>query len=1047
MNQDRWRAINEIFHAALELSQSERQEFVSKASGGDISLAEEVNHLLKADANAGSYIESPLLESSFFRMALTSLTPVLSSGDLLCSRFRILRVVGEGGMGHIFEALDEELGVHVALKVIRPEIASNPEALARFRQEVRLARRITHPNVCRTFDLERDTRVIDHDRNITTETIFLTMEFLEGETLAERIARDGQLPLNLALELAHQIAEALKAAQTLGVIHRDIKPANIMLVPSVSNTYGIRAVITDFGLARTENIDPLRSISDISNKATPIGTLAYMAPEQLSGAPVTPSTDIYAFGLVLFEMVTGKRAFPSTALLSGITQRLGGPPPKPSEYVPNLPDCWLRAIESCLQVKPEERVLAAIDAIAILDGHSVESAAHRPGLLSAIHMRFTWRHAIAGLFILLCASVSLFWAGLRFSLLRADTAVMPGDLVYLPPVKNETGEMAFDNLTELIRASLAQSAHINLLDQTRIGDTLQRMNKPPDTVIDEPIAREIAMRNGAVRVVFTRVTGAVGKYQLNVEIQQPDNLPSHFRDHWPKSFAWQNLAVNGNINAIPPDLLTAVRKASAWIRHQVGESQTDIAKMDAPPEDVTTDRWDALSAYTNAEALYMRHKTEDALTLLQNAVQIDPEFALAYARIGDLSVSLGKTAEGYHAYELALGTAFERRLTRRELDRIRGIYASDTWDYQAADAAFHDYTVFYEYDYVGWFFRALPLIRLGRLQEAVATLVRAYTLDPSRASAPYDLAVCFMQLNDFASAQHWIEVLKNQHQWEAAAQLEGIEAALHGNASAAQEKFSSMKASSTALFRLRSYLFQARIAAERGDTGAAFSYVNAGIAEAEADGNDAQKAAFLMDRASLNCQEGNVSTCLEDAQQSVGLDRSPELAIFATDIFGQAILTTTPGTKRALREALKNLSKILPANPQNTAYTLASLRIQIEELILEGRLQEALVVARRTAVIDMQFRRRVYLARALEIAAHAASHPDLKFNLLRQARDAYAASALHPDVIWIQPALYLPGALAADRSSFLRLSKQIGMKVEEQQTRILQSEMQPSQSR
>ena len=198
MDQDRWKTVNHIFHAALEVSPSERHAFVHSASNGDPELQAEVELLLKADQDAGSYLETPLLPGELF----SSSAPPVSPGDVLCGRFRILRAVGEGGMGHVFEAYDSELAVHVALKIIRPEIASNPETLNRFRQEVRLARQITHPNVCRTFDIERETSVVDPASGTKKELVFLTMEFLLGETLDSRVKRSGLLPLDEALQIA-----------------------------------------------------------------------------------------------------------------------------------------------------------------------------------------------------------------------------------------------------------------------------------------------------------------------------------------------------------------------------------------------------------------------------------------------------------------------------------------------------------------------------------------------------------------------------------------------------------------------------------------------------------------------------------------------------------------------------------------------------------------------------------------------------------------------------------------------------------------------------
>ena len=182
-------------------------------------------------------------------------------------------------MGHVFEALDTELNVHVALKVIRPEIAAAPEALARFRQEVRLARSITHPNVCRTFDIDRETRILSPKNGTKIDIVFLTMELLQGETLASRIKRSGRLTLDEVLRLACQIADALGAAHALGIVHRDMKPANVMLVfPENAAAQEDRAVIMDFGLAR---LDPVLLAVDFGDSA---------GPESASGSMGTTSS-------------------------------------------------------------------------------------------------------------------------------------------------------------------------------------------------------------------------------------------------------------------------------------------------------------------------------------------------------------------------------------------------------------------------------------------------------------------------------------------------------------------------------------------------------------------------------------------------------------------------------------------------------------------------------------------------------------------------------------------------------------------------------------
>ena len=223
-----------------------------------------------------------------------------------------------------------------------------------------------------------------------------------------------------------------------------------------------------------------------------------------------------------------------------------------------------------------------------------------------------------------------------------------------------------------------------------MGDILQQMTKATETPIDPPIAREIAMRAGAVRVIFASVTGAVGNYKLNVEVQEPDaGSPSRYRDHWIGTFTWRSSSPSNSSNPIPPELLAAIRNASDWIRQEIGESANDIATLDVPPGDVTTGNWQALAEYARAERLITLRRQEDAVLALQDATQVDPHFALAFARMGDILLSLSRSVEGYRApYSMALAASDQSRLTRHERDRIRGIYAFDTGDYQKRRALF-----------------------------------------------------------------------------------------------------------------------------------------------------------------------------------------------------------------------------------------------------------------------------------------------------------------------------------------------------------------------
>ncbi len=295
-------------------------------------------------------------------------------GEMLAGRYKIVRFVARGGMGEVYEVEDTALRQRVALKTIRAEVALREDSLERFKREINLSRRITHWNVCRIFDLGFHRFPLPTSGGgREVEIMFLTMELIEGETLSRRVEEVGRLGTDEALPIVEQMAAGLDAAHGVGVLHRDFKSANVMLGESRDKRVHERVVITDFGLARTLGDDS--SMVGLTQSSHVAGTPFYMAPEQVEGRDLTEAADIYALGIVMYEMVTGARPFDGGSPLSVAARKLNEQPPPPQEVVPDLDPRWNAAIVRCLEIDPAARPKSAVAVLDILHGNEPDSTA------------------------------------------------------------------------------------------------------------------------------------------------------------------------------------------------------------------------------------------------------------------------------------------------------------------------------------------------------------------------------------------------------------------------------------------------------------------------------------------------------------------------------------------------------------------------------------------------------------------------------------------------------------------------------------------------
>jgi eukaryotic-like serine/threonine-protein kinase len=400
----------------------------------------------------------------------------LSPGDVVAGRYRIVRFVARGGMGEVYEAEDFDLGERVALKTVRPEVAAQPKVVERFKREIQLARKVSHPSVCRTFDIGR------HQAPGGPEVVFLTMEYLEGETLSQRLRSHGRLTPADALPVVRQMAAALQAAHDTGIVHRDFKSSNVILVPA---KVGPRVVVTDFGLARAPAQEGDSSSGSLTGTGV-VGTPYYMAPEQVTGGKVGPSADLYSLGVVLYEMVTGRLPFDGESPLSIAVKRLTEKPPPPRQAVPDLDPRWEAAILRCLERNPADRFACAADVVRALEGETLGTVRRRTRRRLAAALAAGL--AVAGLGGLWMASA------IRHSTPPADTGgTRMRRSVAVLGLKNlgrvETAWLS-TALSEMLRTELAAGGQLRTIPGESVARTMRELSlAETDSFAGDTLAR------------------------------------------------------------------------------------------------------------------------------------------------------------------------------------------------------------------------------------------------------------------------------------------------------------------------------------------------------------------------------------------------------------------------------------------------------------------------------------------------------------------------------------------------------------------------------